>query len=90
MLVDDENRACLADFGFAGVCVPSGLLGASNSSNVGGTLVYMAPELHNYRADEGQSHARPLKEPVDVYALGMLIYEVLSHIIHNEGESLVP
>lgn len=82
MLVDNENRACLADFGFAGVCTPFGLVGASNPSGVGGTAIYMAPELLVHQVTQNRSSIPPPEKPVDVYALGMLIYEVLSHITY--------
>lgn len=82
MLVDNENRACLADFGFTGVCIPFGLVGASNPSGVGGTAIYMAPELLVHQASKDRSKIPPPKKPVDVYALGMLIYEVLSRFAY--------
>lgn len=80
MLVDNENRACLADFGFAGACTPFRVAGASSSSDVGGTAGYMAPELFLHRSNENLSTP---KGPVDVYALGMLIYEVFSRVIYS-------
>lgn len=83
MLVDNENRARLADFGFAGVCVPFGVAGASNSSDVGGTAVYMAPELLIHQISKDRSSIPPLKKPVDVYALGMLIYEVIFRFLYS-------
>lgn len=83
MLVDDENRARLADFGFAGVCVSFGLAGTSNSSDVGGTATHMAPELLVHQATKDPSTIPPPKKPVDVYALGTLIHEVLSLVIYS-------
>lgn len=46
VLIDNDNRALLADFGFARVCNPPGFVGVSHShDHVGGTKYYMAPEL---------------------------------------------
>lgn len=78
VLIDHERRACLADFGFAGLCVPSGATGVSNSSDVGGTAAYMAPELLFHQVNKDRSSIPPPKKPVDIYALGMLMYEVIS------------
>ena len=55
MLVDDEKRARLGDFGFAGVCISLGVPGESNSSGVGGTVAYMAPELLVHAANTGST-----------------------------------
>jgi serine/threonine protein kinase len=87
VLIDDENRACLGDFGFAGIRIPPGLAGASSLSDVGGTAIYMAPELLIHQANKGQSSVPLPKEPADIYAFGMLIYEVLSCILYNNGTS---
>lgn len=89
MLIDDANRARLADFGFAGVSIPPG---ASGSSDVGGTAGYMAPELlvhQRNKKNKDQSSISPLKVPVDVYALGMLMYEVQSRITYDNDESSI-
>lgn len=73
VLVDSENRALLADFGFARVSNPPGLVGVSDSNDPGGTTRYMAPELF-VSVNDGRSTYEP---PIDVFALGSLIYEVL-------------
>lgn len=90
VLVDDENRARLTDFGLAGISIHSGLLGASISSDVGGTAAYMAPELVAHQVSEDRSNVRLPKEPVDVYALGMLMYEVRSRVVYDDGKTLIP
>lgn len=79
MLVDDEGRAILADFGFTAVRNSLGLPMTSSSVEVGGTVVFMAPELLE---TEGPSTTRILKKPADIYALGMLIYEVLPRVVY--------
>jgi len=76
VLVDSENRALLADFGFARVCNPPGFVETSNSSDAGGTTRYMAPELFA-PANDNQSTVPTYETPIDVFAFGTLIYEVL-------------
>jgi serine/threonine protein kinase len=68
VLIDDEERAVLADFGFARIAQ------ISNWSDPGGTPAYMAPEL--FKAD--RSRSQQLENAIDVFALGTLIHEVLS------------
>ena len=90
VLIDGKNRARLADFGFAGIRVPPP--GASNSNDIGGTTNYMAPELliSIYRVDNCPSNVPPPKEPVDIYAFGMVIYEVLSLISPKNSTGSIP
>ena len=45
----------------------------------------MAPELIIYQGNRDLPRIPPPKVPVDIYAFGMLIYEVLSRIPHNNG-----
>ncbi|KAF9781221.1 kinase-like domain-containing protein [Thelephora terrestris] len=71
---DTPPRACLADFGLA-TLAPS-TEGATTTNTAGGTLLYMAPELL-FPSKFGNQTARPTK-PADVYALGMVIFEVLT------------
>lgn len=82
VLIDNENRACLADFSFMGVCIPFGTTGASNSSNIGGTKSYMAPELLVHQARKDLSSIPPPKKPANIYALSMVIYKVFSHALY--------
>jgi hypothetical protein len=53
--------------------------------NPGTNVIYEAPELIAYeiKATLKQSSIRPLKEPLDVYAIGMLIFEVILHVLFN-------
>ena len=70
ILIDRDGRALLADFGFlAVVSDPTGPT-ALSSYTAGGTIGWMSPELLI-------SFMRPTKQS-DCYALGMVIYEVLS------------
>ena len=76
MLIDDDHRARLSDFGLANFDRSRWLGITSNSSDPGGTTPYMAPELF-HREHKGRQLGAPLmKKEADVYALGMLIYEV--------------
>ncbi|KAF8437918.1 kinase-like domain-containing protein, partial [Boletus edulis BED1] len=67
VLVDDAGKACITDFGLSKVC-SSGTSG-TQLGKIAGTLRYLAPE-----ALSGQ----PLSFETDVYAFGMLIYEVFT------------
>ena len=68
------TQACLADFGLS-TLTPSAP-GEMSTITAGGTPLYMAPELLN--PDKyGEKNSRPTK-PADIYAFGMVIYEVLT------------
>ena len=74
ILVDRKGRACLADFSL--LTVVSGQSTRISSSTEGGTVQWMSPELLDpERFNLEGSH--PTKES-DCYALGMVVYEVLS------------
>lgn len=71
ILFDDKGRAKLADLGLAQI--PGGLSMRSQLSNASphpGTPGYMSPEQENNR--------NLLKPPSDVYALGLLLFEMLT------------
>ena len=73
VLINDNGRACLADFGL--LTITSDQLTTTSSRVEGGMARWMGPEL----LDPGQfglTESRPTKES-DCYALGMVIYEVL-------------
>ena len=67
-------RACLADFGLS--TLAPNPLGGATTITAGGTPLYMAPELLDPERF-GKKNSRPTK-PADMYAFGMVIYEVLS------------
>jgi len=67
-------RACLADFGLS-TLTPGGP-GETTTTTVGGTPIYMAPELL-CPTKFNKSSGRPT-QPGDIYAFGMVIYEVLT------------
>ncbi|KAF9232642.1 kinase-like domain-containing protein [Melanogaster broomeanus] len=65
VLVDDSGKACITDFGLSKARTLAA--SESNASMIAGTLRFLAPE-----ALKGQ----PLTFETDVYAFGMVIYEV--------------
>ena len=81
MLIDDDHRARLSDFGLANFDRSRWLGVTSNSSDPGGTTPYMAPELFRERK-ECQLRVPSMRKEADIYALGMLIYEVRPLIVN--------
>ena len=86
ILINNDRRACLADFGFSTITgVPTyaeatrASLNASTSLmsfTAGGTYWWMSPELlHPEGFGIPKSENRPTRQS-DCYALGMVIYEV--------------
>jgi len=76
ILIDEDGHARLADFGLLTIVSDPTSFTASNSFATGGTMRWMSPErLHPDQF--GLEDSRPTKES-DCYALGMVIYEVLS------------
>jgi serine/threonine protein kinase len=76
ILVDGNGHACLADFGFLAIVSDPANPTASSSYAIGGTTRWMSPELLTLN-QSGLKNSRPTKQS-DCYALGMVIYEVLS------------
>jgi serine/threonine protein kinase len=76
ILITNETRprACLADFGLS-TLTPSAP-DAMSTTTSGGTPLYMAPELFD-PTRFGEKSSRPT-QPADMYALGMVMYEVLT------------
>ena len=77
ILITNETpvRACLADFGLW-TLTPSSTPGEMTTDTTGGTPFYMAPELLDPE-QFGKENSRPT-QPGDIYAFGMVIYEVLT------------
>ena len=74
ILIDHDGNACLADFSL--ITIVSDQTAFLSSCVEGGTTQWMSPELLD--PDKfGLKESRPTKES-DCYALGMVIYEVLS------------
>ena len=76
ILIDETGRACLADFGLVTIISDATSLVSSSSPTHGGTYRWMSPELF-CPEDFGLEDSRRTKHS-DCYALGMVIYEVLS------------
>ncbi|MEQ1756957.1 MAG: protein kinase [Vicinamibacterales bacterium] len=64
LLVDDAGQICITDFGIAVATA------TSKDQRSFGTPRYMAPEQ--------LAHAAPSSEQTDIYALGLVLYEVLT------------
>ncbi|KAF9646821.1 kinase-like protein, partial [Thelephora ganbajun] len=76
ILIDPNGHAHLADFGLLAIVSDHTNPTTSSSFAVGGTIRWMSPELL-YPDLSGLRVARPMKQS-DCYALGMVIYEVLT------------
>ena len=86
ILVNQNQRACLVDFGLSTVVRADRQTGANTSPvslvsmtslmsfTAGGTYRWMSPELHDPERF-GAADDRPTKQS-DCYALGIVVYEV--------------
>ncbi|KAF9789525.1 kinase-like domain-containing protein [Thelephora terrestris] len=85
ILVKDNGRACLADFGFMSIALDPGTTSVTLSAGekAKGTYPWMSPELFDPTIFD-LPKCRLTKES-DCYALGMVIYEVLSGRTPFEG-----
>ena len=76
VMVDDAGRAVLLDFGLVTDLDPSR---QSQAGGPIGTVEYMAPE---------QAAGRPVGEAADWYAMGVILYEVLTGRVPHQGHVL--
>ena len=76
ILVDQDGHARLADFGLLTIISDQTGFTTASSASSGGTTRWMSPELL-HPEQFGSDNSRPTKES-DCYALGMVIYEVLT------------
>jgi serine/threonine-protein kinase len=74
VLVTRQGRAKLTDFGIARGSVPSGL---TETGVVVGTAAYMAPE---------QASGKPTGPAVDIYAAGVILFEMVTGRLPFPGE----
>ncbi len=70
VLLDKEGRAKIGDFGLAKV-KSAGKSHATTMDSSVGTLLWMAPELFNLEVRFSNAS--------DIYALGMVLYEIMTH-----------
>ncbi len=79
VLLDDDNRCYLADFGIARSA--SDATQMTSTGNIMGTVDYLAPELveTNQRAN-----ARS-----DLYSLGVLLFEMITGVLPFRGENQI-
>lgn len=72
ILIDDKGDACLADFGQSRILHTSGF----TTKVTAGTWRFMAPELIETRADEGDGGVLCATMATDVWAFAMTVIEV--------------
>ena len=77
MLIDDEGRAKVTDFGIARTLDEEGL---TADGRVLGTTDYVSPE---------QALGRPVTGQSDLYSLGIVLYEMLTGEVPFKGENQV-
>ncbi|MGD0465563.1 MAG: protein kinase [Gammaproteobacteria bacterium] len=78
VLLDEKNQAKICDFGLAKIKDSSRSHTTSKGQGIAGTILWMAPELFNRKVT--------FTKASDVYALGMVLYEILSHQIPFEQD----
>ena len=76
ILINCNGHACIADFGLLTIAPDQSNFISSISHSEGGTTQWMSPELLDPEKF-GLDDSRPTKKS-DIYALGMVVYEVLS------------
>jgi beta-lactam-binding protein with PASTA domain/predicted Ser/Thr protein kinase len=76
VIVDDEDRAKVTDFGIA----RAGASDMTETGSIMGTAQYLSPE---------QAQGLPVSAPSDLYSVGIILYEMLTGRVPFEGESAV-
>ena len=74
ILIDENGRAKLCDFGMTTLMHDLDSINPSTQSSPGGTMGYMAPELID--PERYMLPYRHVSLPADIYALGMVMWQV--------------
>lgn len=77
ILVDADDHVYVADFGLARTLEPN-VTGMTRTGAVMGTPLYMSPE---------QVEGNPVEHRSDIYALGLIFYEMLTGVLPFAGDS---
>lgn len=77
ILMDGDDHVCVSDFGLAKT-LEANLTGMTRAGAVLGTPLYMSPE---------QVEGKPIDQRSDIYALGLILYEMLTGVLPFQGDS---
>jgi tetratricopeptide (TPR) repeat protein len=80
IMIDADDHACIMDFGIARSLSASTVTGLTRDGAVVGTVEYMAPE---------QALGREVDHRADIYAFGLIVYDMLSLRRHAAQESSI-
>jgi serine/threonine protein kinase/tetratricopeptide (TPR) repeat protein len=78
ILLAADGTPMLLDFNLAAESLPTSAEGEVGRALVGGTLPYMAPEHLDAFDPHGSTPAAAVDERADIYALGLVLFEVLA------------
>ena len=76
VIIDDEGRVKVTDFGIA----RAGASEITQTGSIMGTARYLSPE---------QAQGQPVSPRSDLYAIGIMLYELLTGTVPFEGDSVV-
>ncbi len=80
ILIDKSGTAYISDFGLAKSLLSSSDAAMTRAGELLGTPRYMAPE---------QVEGRPLDHRVDLYAFGLILYEMVTGTVPFQGDSAI-
>src|SRR6202140_1967283 len=76
VILDEEGRVKVTDFGIA----RAGTSEITQTGSILGTARYLSPE---------QAQGQPVSPPSDLYAVGIMLYELLTGSVPFEGDSVI-
>src|SRR5262249_28168069 len=76
VILSDEGRVTVTDFGIA----RAGASDMTHTGSIMGTAQYLSPE---------QAQGQPVSAASDIYAIGVLLFELLTGRVPFDGESAV-